>query len=141
MIPANLLRGTNAERVDVLAIQAAVCAVEESERLLGHEVLTTVSGRSPMVRSARGDGLSRWITVHVPPQTGRNLQLSRTEVLYARNLRERYRMALVRASGTGGQLEVRYAEDPLARVRIEDFEQHEFELPWAPLWRSAQAPR
>ncbi|MFC6287571.1 helicase-related protein [Nocardioides sp. GCM10027113] len=115
--------------------------VHAAEQELGHEPGEWVEAGTATVRSTRPDGLSRWIDVHHAPRDGGGVRVTRTQVLQARNLGDRHRLALVQPSRNGaGGATLRYAVDPFARIRTEDFHQHEYELSWNVLWRSAREP-
>ena len=47
---------------------------------------------------------------------------------------------LVAEGSEGSEPEIRYVPDPFARLRTDDFHQHQFTLPLGSLWRAGVAP-
>lgn len=124
--------------------EAALQAVLRIERALGREVVEIDRGRNPVVRTRDDLGVARWIEVMTAPTRMSTVQLTRTQVLYSRNLGDRYRLALVdpdaRAQTAGAEVVVRYAESPFARVRLDGLDQHRADVSWSSLWRSGGEP-
>jgi superfamily II DNA or RNA helicase len=142
VVPSHLLVAGATEARDEATtprLARAVHAVARAEASLGHQVYEPSTGLT-CIRSVQPDGLSRWVDVLVEPLSSRSVTVSRSQLMQARNLGERYRLALVRTPPTGEGAELRYAHDPFRRVRDGGLDQHAFELPWASLWRSAVEP-
>ncbi len=98
------------------------------------------SGRRTGPRCGASPGGAEHLARRPPVHPGgARLVMSRTEVLQARNLAERHRLVLV-AEGPRDEPEVRYVRDPFARLRTDDFHQHQFTLPLGSLWRAGVAP-
>jgi hypothetical protein len=136
-VPAGLVGTIEVPRVDVL--QRAVEAVMNREVELGRVPEQVGGATRPAVTSRTSNSGSIWVDVRLHETSQRNLTMTRSEVLYAKNLGHRYRLALV-AMDTDGVADVRYLSDPYARVRTDDFHQHAFDLVAGSLWRSAQNP-
>jgi hypothetical protein len=140
VVPESLLRDASSghPQVDPGALEEAVRAVEEIEERLGNTPVDAPGRSRGEVRSVSPDGSSRWIGVNVQPE-GRSIRISRTALVEAMNLGDRFRLALVQDTGRAdGEVEVRYAVDPFRRVRLDAFDQHTFGLAWSSLWRSGE---
>ena len=144
VVPAGLLHGDAVEPADVALAEAALRTVSETERHLGRDIVEIKHGRCPVLRTRDERGVTHWIEVMTAPSSGRTVQVSRTQVLYARNLGDRYRLALVdpsvRAKAPGQDVALKYAATPFGRVRFDGLDQHQVDVPWSSLWRSAGEP-
>ncbi len=118
----------------------ALAAVVAAETGLGRTAEVESSAARASLRSRGDEGSSIWIDVRPYDPAQRRLVMTRTEVLHAKNLADRYRLALVGPVGRNGRPEVRYISDPYGRTKIDDFHQHQFELVPGALWRSGRPP-
>ena len=141
VVPVGLLSQSSAELVSGALVEAALQSVLEVERDLSREVIEIEHGQCPIVRTRDKHGVTLWIEVMTAPTTGRTVRISRTQVLYARNLADCYRLALVDPNGrASATVALKYAEMPFGRVRFDGLDQHQVEVPWSSLWRSAREP-
>jgi superfamily II DNA or RNA helicase len=125
---------------DLQSGAAALEAVADAERHLGRMPELVGSPTRPALRSRAENGVSVWIDVRLHDPAERHIVMGRTDVLHAKNLGDRYRLALVGPPIRNGAAEVRYVRDPFSRIRTDDFHQHQFELVAGASWRSGQAP-
>jgi SNF2 family DNA or RNA helicase len=137
IVPAGLLGPADAPRDDLLS--RAVETVTECEVELGRTPERVGEVSRPALSSRTDEATSIWIDVRLHDPSQRLLTMTRSEVLYAKNLGPRYRLALV-TIGEDGAADVRYVPEPFARVRADDFHQHAFELVAGSLWRAGRAP-
>ncbi len=94
------------------------------------------------IRSVAADGTVIKIEVKGRIEGANDFQITRREVLTAKNLEDNYRLALVRVSqnGPGGD-EIRYVLRPFDLVGTEDFSITRFTVDWNSRWKEGSSPR
>ena len=94
------------------------------------------------IRSVAQDGTVVKIEVKGRIEGATDFQITRREVLTAKNLENSYRLALVRVSQAGSEHdEVRYVERPFDLVGTEDFSITRFTVDWNSRWKEGSIPR
>ena len=94
------------------------------------------------IRSVDADGNVIRIEVKGRIEGATDFQITRREVLTAKNLEDNYRLALVRVSMESSHLdEVRYIERPFDLVGTEDFSVTRFTIDWNSRWKEGGEPR
>jgi hypothetical protein len=125
VVPVSLL-GSVPQVVSVASLEDATVRTVRDLKEQGLAVTTHGAG---VVQVDRG-GDTVWIDVRAGDGIGHRLRLARSDVVQGANLGDRYRLALVLGD------EIRYIAAPYARLRLEKFQQHEFDLVWSSLWRA-----
>jgi len=129
---------------DTAAVERrAVDAVLASERALGrspHEMDHNNPGYD--IRSEAADGPPIRIEVKGRISGAPDFVITRNEVLYAKNLGDDYRLALVEVSPDGpGRDLVRYLSRPFDDTDTNDFRVTRFTLNWSKTWKQGGLPR
>jgi hypothetical protein len=137
VVPAGALGLLQTPASDLLTRAVEFVMAREDE--MGRVPERVGTGSRPAVSARADDATSVWIDVRLHDPNERTLTMTRSEVLYAKNLGARYRLALATVSSSG-QAEVRYVGDPFSRLRVDDFQQHAYDLVAGPLWRAGRSP-
>lgn len=122
--------------------QRAVAKVMAAERSLGR-VPEEMPHNNPGfdIRSVAPDGTVIKIEVKGRIEGANDFQITRREVLTAKNLEDSYRLALVRVSQSGADNdEIRYVLRPFDLVGIEDFSITRFTVDWNSRWNEGSKP-
>lgn len=94
------------------------------------------------IRSVAPDGTVIKIEVKGRIEGATDFQITRREVLTAKNLEDNYRLALVRVSQNGAENdEIRYVSRPFDLVGTEDFSITRFTVDWNSRWEEGSEPR
>ena len=94
------------------------------------------------IRSVAPDGTVIKIEVKGRIEGASDFQITRREVLTAKNLEDNYRLALVRVSQNGAENdEIRYVSRPFDLVGTEDFSITRFTVDWNSRWKEGSEPR
>ena len=94
------------------------------------------------IRSVAPDGTVIKIEVKGRIEGASDFQITRREVLTAKNLEDNYRLAMVRVSQKGPAYdEIRYLERPFDLVGTEEFSVTRFVVDWNPKWKIGGEPR
>lgn len=120
----------------------AVAAVMAAERSLGR-VPEEMPHNNPGfdIRSVDEDGMVIRIEVKGRIEGADDFQITRNEVLTAKNLGDDYRLALVRVSQDGAAYdEVRYLVHPFEQTNAEDFRITRFTFNWSKIWADGGQP-
>jgi hypothetical protein len=151
-VPQGLLDRLSGARTDPAATHAqdtaaverrAVDAVLAAERHLGrdpHEQPHNNPGFD--IRSITDDGSSLEIEVKGRIAGAIDFVITRNEVLHAKNIGQRYRLALVRVADEGpAHDEVRYLTFPFEQTGTDDFKITKFVFNWRGMWNLGGPPR
>jgi hypothetical protein len=93
------------------------------------------------IRSVAPDGTVIKIEVKGRIEGATDFQITRREVLTAKNLEDNYRLALVRVSQSGpNNDEIRYVLRPFDLVGTEDFSITRFTVDWKSRWKEGVQP-
>jgi superfamily II DNA or RNA helicase len=121
----------------------AVAAVMAAEQRLGRrpeEMPPNNKGFDLRSWTADGEGLLH-LEVKGRIAGAEDFTVTRNEVLHAKNLGDRYRLALVSVSPEGpGHDEVRYLSNPFQGTSTADFNVTKFVFHWQRMWRQGQPP-
>ena len=151
VIPQGLLDRLNGKRDEPVATyakdtaevdQRAVAAVLTAERSLGRNP-TEMPHNNPGfdIRSEQENGPTIRIEVKGRIEGADDFQITRNEVLTAKNLGDDYRLALVRVSQDGPEKDqVRYLMRPFDLTGTDDFRVTRFTLKWNDLWNEGSGP-
>lgn len=123
--------------------QRAVAAVMKAERNLGR-IPEEMPHNNPGfdIRSEQADGPSIRIEVKGRIEGAEDFQITRNEVLTAKNLGDDYRLALVRVSQDGPEHDqVRYVLRPFDLTGTDDFRVTRFTINWKATWNDGGAPQ
>jgi superfamily II DNA or RNA helicase len=122
--------------------QRAVAAVMAAELSLGrHPVEMPHNNPGFDIRSVAENGTVIKIEVKGRIEGATDFQITRREVLTAKNLEDNYRLALVRVSAENMKNdEVRYVHRPFDLVGTEDFSITRFTVDWKSRWNDGIAP-
>jgi hypothetical protein len=119
---------------------AAVMAAEKSIGRIPEEMPHNNPGFD--IRSVAADGTVIKIEVKGRIEGATDFQITRREVLTAKNLEDNYRLALVRVSQAGSDRdEIRYVERPFDLVGTEEFSITRFTVDWNNKWKAGSDPR
>lgn len=123
--------------------QRAVAAVMAAEKNLGRKPEEMPHNNPGFdIRSVAPDGSVIKIEVKGRIEGATDFQVTRREVLTAKNLEENYRLALVRVSMSGADKdEIRYVERPFDLIGTEEFSVTRFVVDWNKKWREGSEPR
>ncbi len=114
----------------------AVAAVMAAERSIGR-IPEEMPHNNPGfdIRSVAADGTVIKIEVKGRIEGATDFQITRREVLTAKNLEDNYRLALVRVSQSGSSSdEIRYVLRPFDLIGTEDFSVTRFTVDWKSRW-------
>jgi superfamily II DNA or RNA helicase len=151
VIPQGLLDRLEGKRTEPVATYAketaevdrrAVAAVMAAERGLGR-VPTEMAHNNPGfdIRSEQQDGPTIRIEVKGRIEGADDFQITRNEVLTAKNLGDDYRLALVRVSQEGPEHDqVCYLVRPFDHTGTDDFSITRFTLDWEARWNQGGPP-
>ena len=123
--------------------QRAVAAVMKAERNLGR-IPEEMPHNNPGfdIRSEQADGPSIRIEVKGRIEGAEDFQITRNEVLTAKNLGDDYRLALVRVSQDGPKHDqVRYILRPFDLTGTDDFRVTRFTINWNATWNDGGDPQ
>ena len=125
--------------VDRRAVEAAMAA----ERSIGRTPEEMPHNNPGFdIRSVAPDGTVIKIEVKGRIEGASDFQITRREVLTAKNLEDNYRLALVRVSQNGPDYdEIRYVARPFDLVGTEDFSITRFIVDWNSRWNKGSEPR
>jgi superfamily II DNA or RNA helicase len=120
----------------------AVAAAMAAERSIGRNPEEMPHNNPGFdIRSVAQDGRIIKIEVKGRIEGANDFQITRREVLTAKNLEDNYRLALVRVSQNGPENdEIRYVIRPFDLVGTEDFSITRFTVDWNSRWREGVAP-
>lgn len=119
---------------------AAIMAAEKSIGRVPEEMPHNNPGFD--IRSVAADGTVIKIEVKGRIEGATDFQITRREVLTAKNLEDNYRLALVRVSQNGpGSDEIRYVMRPFDLIGTEDFSVTRFTIDWNSRWNEGNVPR
>ena len=119
----------------------AVAAVMAAERSIGR-IPEEMPHNNPGfdIRSVAADGAIIKIEVKGRIEGATDFQITRREVLTAKNLEDNYRLALVRVSQSGSSSdEIRYVLRPFDLIGTEDFSVTRFTVDWKSRWNEGGA--
>ena len=121
----------------------AVAATMEAERSIGRNPEEMPHNNPGFdIRSVAPDGTVIKIEVKGRIEGASDFQITRREVLTAKNLEDNYRLAMVRVSQKGPAYdEIRYLERPFDLVGTEEFSVTRFVVDWNPKWKIGGEPR
>ena len=93
------------------------------------------------IRSVAADGTVIKIEVKGRIEGAIDFQITRREVLTAKNLEDNYRLALVKVSQNGPENdEIRYVERPFDLIGTEEFSVTRFTVDWKNKWKAGSDP-
>jgi hypothetical protein len=123
--------------------QRAIAAVMAAENKLGR-MPEEMPHNNPGfdIRSVAPDGSVIKIEVKGRIEGAADFQVTRREVLTAKNLEENYRLALVKVSNYGAEKdEIRYVERPFDLIGTEEFSVTRFVVDWNKKWLEGTNPK
>ncbi|MGP3948461.1 helicase-related protein [Streptomyces sp. 7N604] len=129
---------------DVATIERrAITAVIDTERRLGRrpeEMPPNNKGFDIRSWTADGDDLLH-LEVKGRVAGAQDFTITRNEVLHAKNVGDRYRLALVSVSPEGPEYDqVRYLTEPFRETNTDDFNVTKFVFHWTRIWRQGSSP-
>jgi hypothetical protein len=151
VLPQGFVDRLNGERTGPVSSYARETA-EVDRRAVSAAMAAELSiGRTPEemphnnpgfdIRSVAPDGTVIKIEVKGRIEGAADFQITRREVLTAKNLEDNYRLALVRVSQNGpGDDEIRYVLRPFDLVGTEDFSITRFTVDWKSRWKEGVQP-
>lgn len=122
--------------------QRAIAAVMAAEKALGRKP-TEMPHNNPGfdIRSVDAGGNVIRIEVKGRIEGATDFQITRREVLTAKNLEDKYRLALVKVSTQGASYdEVKYVTNPFDLIGTEDFSVTRFTIDWESRWNKGINP-
>lgn len=122
--------------------QRAIAAVMAAEISLGRKPEEMPHNNPGFdIRTVAPDGTVMKIEVKGRIEGAADFQITRREVLTAKNLEDKYRLALVRVSSESSEKdEIRYVERPFDLVGTEDFSVTRFTIDWNSRWNEGDLP-
>ena len=151
VLPQGFIDRLNGERTGPVSSYAketaevdrrAVAAAMAAERLIGRTPEEMPHNNPGFdIRSVAPDGTVVKIEVKGRIEGATDFQITRREVLTAKNLEDNYRLALVRVSQNGpNNDEIRYVLRPFDLVGTEDFSITRFTVDWKSRWKEGVQP-
>jgi superfamily II DNA or RNA helicase len=152
IIPQGLVDRLNGLRTGPVATYAkdtaevdrrAIAAVMKAERSLGRTPVEMPHNNPGFdIQSVAADGTVYKIEVKGRILGADDFQITRREVLTAKNLEENYRLALVSVHPDGAEKdELRYVERPFDLLGTEDFSVTRFVIKWKDKWNAGGSPK
>jgi len=152
VLPQGFIDRLNGERTGSVSSYAketaevdrrAVAAAMAAERLIGRTPEEMPHNNPGFdIRSVAPDGTVIKIEVKGRIEGVTDFQITRREVLTAKNLEDNYRLALVRVSQNGpNNDEIRYVLRPFDLVGTEDFSITRFTVDWNSRWKEGGEPQ
>jgi hypothetical protein len=152
IIPQGLVDRLNGLRTGPVATYAkdtaevdrrAIAAIMKAERSLGRSPEEMPHNNPGFdIRSVAADGTIYKIEVKGRILGADDFQITRREVLTAKNLEENYRLALVSVHPDGAEKdELRYVERPFDLLGTEDFSVTRFVIKWKDKWNAGGSPK
>jgi superfamily II DNA or RNA helicase len=152
VLPQGFVDRLNGERTGPVSSYAKETAEVDRRAVAAAMAAERSIGRTPEemphnnpgfdIRSVAPDGTVIKIEVKGRIEGATDFQITRREVLTAKNLEDNYRLALVKVSQAGPDRdEIRYVERPFDLVGTEEFSITRFTVDWNNKWKAGSDPR